>query len=195
MKIRNVSSLLALALLSANLGWSAVYDIDTVHSQVGFKIRHFVAKTGGQFDKYTGSITYDEKKPADFKAEAVIETASVNTANGKRDEHLRSADFFNVEKFPTMTFKSTKAEPQADGTIKVTGNFTLLGVTKPVILTVEIGGVTKDPWGGTRAGFSAKGKINRKEFGMNYNKVLDTGGVMLGEDVEVALEVEGVAKK
>jgi polyisoprenoid-binding protein YceI len=194
-KLRKLGSILALALLGANMGWSAVYDIDTVHSQVGFKIRHFVAKTGGQFDKYTGSITFDEKKPANFQADATIEATSINTANDKRDEHLRSADFFNVEKFPTIKFKSTKAEPQSDGTIKVTGDFTMLGVTKPIVLSVEVGGVTKDPWGGTRAGFSAKGKINRKEFGMNYNKVLDTGGVMLGEDVELSIEVEGVAKK
>ncbi len=195
MKYIKQTGLLALVLLSANMGWAATYDIDTVHSQVGFKIRHFVAKTGGQFDKFSGKVTFDEKKPADMKAEATIETASINTANQKRDDHLRSPDFFNVEKHPQITFKSTKAEPQSDGSIKLTGDFTMLGVTKPVTLTVEVGGVAKDPWGGTRVGFSAKGKINRKDFGMTYNTVLDTGGVMLGEDVEVLLEVEGVSKK
>lgn len=178
------------ALLNTSLAFSAVYEIDTVHSQVGFKIRHFVAKSSGQFDKFSGSVTYDDKKPADLKAEATIETTSINTANQKRDDHLRSPDFFDAQKYPKMTFKSTKAAPQADGTIKLTGDLTLRGVTKPVTLDVELGGMAPDPWGGTRTGFSAKGKINREDFGMTY----DAAGA-LGKEVDILIEVEGVAKK
>lgn len=179
----------------ASLSHAAVYDIDQSHSQVGFKIRHLVSKTGGVFKSYAGSVNYDEAKPETLSVEATIQTTSVDTNEPKRDEHLRTADFFNVEKFPTMTFKSTKTKKVKAGVWQITGDLTLLGVTKPVVLDVDGGEITNDPWGNTRVGFSAKTKINRKDWGMVYNKVLDKGALMVGEEVEISIEIEGIKKK
>ncbi len=192
MKLILKLSLAVVALSLSGLAHATVFNIDAVHSDVGFKIRHFVAKTGGKFAKFSGTVDFDQKKPEAIKVNAVIETASVDTNNDKRDEHLRGADFFNVTKFPVMTFKSNSAKSAGEGKLQVMGDFTLLGVTKPLTLDVTYVGVAADPWGGTRSGFSATGKINRKDFGMVYNSVLDNGGLMLGEEVEIQLEVEGV---
>jgi polyisoprenoid-binding protein YceI len=187
--------LVALLALAVSGVQAADFDIDVAHSNVGFRIRHLVSKTTGRFDKFSGTVSFDKDKPADLKANVVIQTASVNTDNEKRDTHLKSADFFNVEKFPTMTFKSTGAKKTADDKIQLTGDLTMLGVTKPVTLDVTVGGVMNDPWGGTRSGFSATGKLNRKDFGMVYNMTMDKGGLMLGDDVELVIEVEGVQSK
>ena len=194
MKLVSKIGLATLVLSLSGLAQAAVYDIDSSHSEVGFKVRHFVAKTGGIFKKFSGKIEFDEKKSESIKVDAVIETASVDTSNDKRDEHLRGADFFNVEKFPTMTFKSTGAKKGSDGKIQVMGDLTILGVTKPVTLDVSFAGVSPDSWGGLRSGFSASGKVNRKDFGMVYNSVLDNGGLMLGEDVDIMIEIEGIAE-
>lgn len=177
------------------LAQAAEYAADPVHSQVGFQIRHLVSKTRGYFKEYDVTLSYDPAKPEASKVEAVIQTQGIDTNHEKRDNHLRSPDFFNVEKFPTMTYQSASAKRVAPNKLKVAGTLTLLGVSKPVTLDVEEGGVAKDPWGNTRAGFVATAKINRKDFGMVWNKALDAGGLLLGDDVEINLEIEAVQKK
>lgn len=188
-------AILGLALLTNLNINAATWELDQAHSEVRFKIRHLVSKTAGRFTDFSGSIEFDEKNPLKMQADATIKTPSVNTDNEKRDEHLRNEDFFNVAKYPTMTFKSTGAKKDKDGNMKLMGDLTLLGVTKPVVLNVEIGGVGPDPWGNTRAGFSASTKISRKDFGMTYNIPLDKGGLVLGDEVEINLEVEAIQKK
>lgn len=171
-----------------------VYVIDASHSQVGFRVRHLVGKVPGRFTSFSGTVDYVPGKPKSWKVDATIDPASINTDNVKRDGHLKNADFFDVEKFPTMTFKSTKVTDVKGDSAKLHGDLTMHGVTKPVVLDLEVGGTTKDPWGNTRAGFSATGTIDRKDFGIVWNKALDTGGVMLGDDVAITLDIEAVLK-
>lgn len=185
----------AVALFMSHISFAAVYKIDTGHSQVGFGIRHLVSKTKGSFKQFAGSVDFDEKDLSKLKVDAIIQTASVDTNEPKRDAHLKSTDFFNVEKFPTMTFKSTSVKKISDSKAQVTGDLTLLGVTKPVTLDVEYTGMQNDPWGGTRTGFSATGKLNRKDFGMVFNMTVDKGGLLLGDDVDLTIDVEGVKQK
>lgn len=170
------------------------YQIDAAHSSVEFRIRHLVGKTAGRFDKFEGSFDFTPGKPQDWKATATIDAASINTANAKRDDHLRNEDFFDVAKCPKLEFKSKKASLGKDGKGKLEGELTMHCVTKPVKLDLEITGPTKDPWGGERVGVTATGKVNRKDWGISYNKVLDAGGLMLGEDVQFQLEIEGIHK-
>ncbi len=188
----------AFALVSALLpgaGFAATYDIDASHSTVGFRIRHFVSRVNGSFTKVSGAIEYDAKRPAAAKVTATIETASITTANERRDGHLKSADFFDVEKYPSMTFVSKKVTAAGKNRLKVLGDLTLHGICKPVVLDVTYSGQATDPWGGKRAGFSASTRINRKDYGVVWNKVLDQGGTMLGDDVDITLDIEAVEKK
>ena len=171
-----------------------VYEIDASHSQVGFRIRHLVGKVPGRFTKFSGTVEFTPGKPETWKATASIDPASINTDNEKRDGHLRSPDFFDVEKHPEMSFKSVKVAGFKGDKAKLHGELTMHGVTKPVVLDLELGGTTKDPWGNTRAGFTATGTINRKDFGIVWNKALDADGLMLGEEVSISLEVEAVLK-
>ncbi len=172
-------------------GWADTYVLDPAHSSVEFRVAHLmVSKVRGNFDKFAGWFEYDPKDLGVWKASATIEAASVNTRVEKRDAHLRSGDFFDVEKHPTLEFRSLQAEKGVAGRKRLTGNLTLHGVTKPVVLDVEEGGVTKDPWGGTRSGFTASGKINRSEFGITGG----AAGMAVGETVEIMIEVEGVKK-
>lgn len=175
---------------------AAVYDIDPGHSEISFRIRHLVSKISGRFTGFSGIIEFEPGKPLSLKAEATISAESVSTGNGKRDEHLKSADFFNVAKFPLLTFKSTgmKSLPKEKERIQMTGDLTLLGTTKPVTLDVVFNGMAVDPSSATRAGFTAKGTINRKDFGMNYNVSTDKG-VVIGDEVELLLEVQAVERK
>ncbi|MDX6769439.1 MAG: YceI family protein [Elusimicrobiota bacterium] len=175
----------ALAFGAAAPAAAATYAIDATHSTVGFRVRHFVAKTSGRFTQFGGTIEYAEGKPASWKVEATIDPASINTDNEKRDGHLKSPDFFDVEKCPAMGFKSTKVTDFKDGAGKLHGDLTMHCVTKPVVLDLEVGGVQ-----GAKAGFSAKGKIARKDFGIVWNRALDNGGAVLGEEVEVTLDIE-----
>jgi len=170
------------------------YTIDSSHSSVLFSVHHLVGRVAGHFDKFEGTFNYDAAKPETWQAEATIQAASVNTANDKRDAHLKTPDFFDVAKYPTLTFKSTGVTDVKDNHGKLAGNLTMHGVTKPVVLDLEIGGTIKDPWGNQRAGATATGHLNRKDFGMNWNKVLDTGGLMVGEEITIELNIEGVAK-
>lgn len=171
-----------------------VYVIDTAHSQVGFRIKHLVGKVPGRFTSFSGTIDYTPGKPESWKVDAKIDPATINTDNEKRDGHLKSPDFFDVAKFPAMTFKSTKVTGVKGEAAKLHGDLTMHGVTKPVVLDLEIGGAAKDPWGNARAGFSAAGTLNRKDFGIVWNKTLDAGGLMLGDDVAITLDIEATAK-
>lgn len=177
------------------LARAANYDIDTAHSSAGFAVRHLaVSNVRGEFAKVTGVVEYDAKDPSKTRVEATIDAASVTTRDPKRDEHLKSADFFDVAQYPVITFKSTKVEKASQG-LKVKGDLTLHGVTRPVVLDVQ--GPTpevKDPWGNVRAGASATAKINRKDFGMSFNKTLDSGGLVVGDEVAITIDVELVKK-
>lgn len=173
----------------------ARWDIDPEHSTIEFRVSHMVvSKTSGRFMDYRGFVEMDADAE-NFKAiEATINAASVNTNHDKRDAHLRHADFLNVERFPAMTYKMKSYQKQGE-TYTVVGDLTLRGVTKEVPLTVTFNGVTKDPWGNTRAGFSADGTLNRKDFGMVWNKALDSGGLVVGNEVQIRLDIECIKAK
>jgi polyisoprenoid-binding protein YceI len=191
--MRKTTIVTAVLLLTvAAAAQAATYKIDPSHSAVSFKVRHLMISTvRGSFDEFSGSFTYIKDNPAPWQVAAEIQTASVNTNDSKRDDHLRTADFFDVEKHPTMTFRSTKVTGQGER-FKLHGDLTLLGVTKPVVLDLEITGETVDPWGNHRVGFSATGKLDRKEWGMTWSRALDTGGVMVGDEVGIELEIQGI---
>jgi polyisoprenoid-binding protein YceI len=166
------------------------WNIDTVHSTVGFTVRHLmVSKVHGLFTKWKGTLAFDEANVAASQVEVTIDVASVDTREPQRDAHLRSGDFFEAEKFPQMTFKSTKVQG-TKAAFKVTGDLTLRGVTKSVVLDVEYAGRTVHPQLGERAGFSAHTSINRKDFGVTYNQVLEAGGLALSEKVDIVIEIE-----
>lgn len=175
---------------------AAPWSIDTDHSNVGFKVRHMmVSNVKGEFAKYSGIVDIDDKDVTKSKVEVTIDTTSVNTGVVKRDEHLKSADFFDVAKYPTMTFISKKVKKAGNNKLKVYGYLTLHGVTKEVVLDVE--GPTKaykDPWGNTKRGAVATVKINRKDFGLKWNAAIESGGVMVGEEITIALEIELLKK-
>ena len=171
------------------------YDVDLDHSTMEFSIAHMVvSKTTGRFTDYTGFIEMDPDASKVNAIEAVVKTASVTTNHAKRDTHLRSPDFFNVEKYPTMTYKMKSYRKTGDEYTAV-GDLTLLGVTKEVTLVGKFNGVAKDPWGNTRAGFTGAGKLNRKDFGMNWSKALDNGGLVVGDEVAIRLEIEAIKAK
>jgi polyisoprenoid-binding protein YceI len=167
------------------------FTVDKAHSEVTFRVRHLaISNVSGRFTDFDGAIQIDQAKPEASSVEFTIQTASVNTANEGRDKHLRSADFFDAEKFPTITFKSTKVVPAGKDRFDVTGTFTMHGVTKTVTLPVSFLGFAKDPWGGERGGFETSITLNRKEYGIVWNKVLDAGGTLLGDDVAVSINLE-----
>ncbi len=171
---------------------SQVYQIDPAHSTVSFTIKHMmIAKVHGGFEKLSGKLVYDAANPAQSSIEVEIDAASINTRESQRDAHLKSADFFDVEKFPTLSFKSTKIEANGDGELKLIGDLTIHGVTNSVILAVE--GPTaemKDPWGNLKIGASATTKIKRKDFGLTWNAALEAGGFLVGDDVTISLDVQ-----
>ena len=172
---------------------TGTWNIDPSHSAIAFSVRHMVvSKTRGRFNKWSGQLRFDAENPSASSVEVTIDPASLDTADAQRDGHLRSPDFFDVEKYPTASFRSTKVEVTFEGRYRVTGALTLHGVTKPVVLDVSYEGSGKDPWGGERAGFSATTTIDRKDFGLEWNKALETGGLLVGEKVELNLEIEAV---
>jgi polyisoprenoid-binding protein YceI len=185
-------SIFAILLLSTAPVSAATYKIDQDHTSVSFKIRHILSNVQGQFNKFEGTFDYEPDKPETWKAQGTIEAASIDTNVEPRDKHLRSADFFDVEKYPTISFKTTGVKEVSGNTAKVDGLLEVHGVEKPVVLDVEIHGVAKDPWGNVRASFTATTKINRKDFGLNWNEVLETGQLLVGEEVKITLEVEGI---
>ena len=167
------------------------WNIDSSHSAIQFVVRHMMlSKVRGEFEKFTGTVTLDEKNPTNTSVEIQVDINSINTRDAKRDGHLKSPDFFNAEVYPTMTFKSTKVEQTDAQHARLIGNLTIRDVTKPVTLTVEHLGIVKNPWGMTSAGFSATTKINRKDWGLNWNMALETGGFLVGDDIEINVELE-----
>lgn len=171
----------------------STYQIDPSHSTASFSIKHMmIAKVHGAFDKISGQLNYDSANPTKSSVEVVIEAASVNTREPQRDTHLRSPDFFDVEKYKTITFKSTRVEGSGSE-LKVVGDLTIHGVTQKVTLDVEGPSVEmKDPWGNIKLGASAKTKIKRKDFGLTWNAALEAGGFLVGDDVSIDLEIQFV---
>lgn len=168
------------------------YTIDPAHTTVDFRVRHLMVSTvRGEFSGVSGTVVYDPKNPANSKIEATIDATSIATREPQRDAHLKSPDFLDVEKYPKITFSSTKITPAGEGEWKVAGNLTIHGVTHEVMLKVE-GPTpeTKDPWGNIKIGASAATKINRKDFGLVWNMALETGGVLVGDEVAIHLEIE-----
>jgi polyisoprenoid-binding protein YceI len=171
---------------------ASTWNINPDHSSIQFQVRYMgVVNVKGSFDKFQGTVNLEEKNLAKSSVHVSIESASINTGVEKRDEHLRTDDFFDCPKHPTITFKSIKVIPTGKGKLKVVGDLTMMGVTKEVVL--EVDGPTpeiKDPWGNFRRGATAKTSINRKDFGMTWNKVLDTGGIMIADRVPIIMEIE-----
>ena len=194
--MKKTLTLLALAAVLALAGAPALgqtWTADTAHSTVGFQVRHMmISNVKGAFDKFAATVEGNPADPSTVKISATIEVASVNTREPKRDDHLRSGDFFDAAKFPEMTFASTKVEKVSATKAKVTGNLTLRGVTKPVTLDVEYTAPVKSPWGQTVVGATATGKINRQDFGVSFSKALETGGLLVGDEVTIQLELEFV---
>lgn len=182
---------LAIAFSLALPAAASTWVLDDAHSTVGFSVKHMmVTEQKGAFDKFTGTVELDEKDATKSKVNVEIDVASINTKNVKRDEHLRSPEFFDAAKFPKITFKSNKIEKAGAG-FKVLGDLTMHGVTKPVVLDVApLSDEFKDPWGGTHRGTTAKTVVARKDFGLAWNKTLEKGGVVVGEDVAIELNIE-----
>jgi polyisoprenoid-binding protein YceI len=172
----------------------STWNIDPAHSVAEFKVKHMmISNVKGQFAKVSGALNLDESDITKSRVETTIDAASINTREEQRDAHLKSADFFHVEQHPTLSFKSTKITQTANGELAVAGDLTIRGVTRNVVFLVE--GPTapaKDPWGNTRIGFSATTKINRKDFGLTWNAALETGGILVGEEVTITLDIQYV---
>jgi polyisoprenoid-binding protein YceI len=167
--------------------------IDTSHSSIGFTVRHMMfAKVRGHFGQWKGTIAFDEADPTRSRVEVHIDAASIDTREPKRDAHLRSPDFLDAEKHPALDFISGKIESLGGTRYRVDGALTIRGTTKAVVLEAELLGKGKDPWGNERVGFHATTRINRKEFGLTWNQALETGGILVGEEVEISLDVEAV---
>lgn len=170
---------------------AGTWAIDPVHSEVSFTVRHMmVSKVRGHFRDFSGTIVTGEN-PLDSSVTAEIDLASIDTRNEQRDAHIKSADFFDIEQFPTMTFRSTEVRPDG-GDFVLVGELSLHGVTKPVELALEVNGFTPDPYGGTRVGFTATGQINRRDFGVDISMPMDGGGVVVGDKVQLSLEIQAV---
>jgi len=173
---------------------STLWNIDPVHSHAQFKVKHMmISNVKGEFTSVKGSLQFDEASIETSQIQAEIDASSINTREPQRDTHLKSADFFDVEKFPTLSFRSTNVSKKADGDLVVAGELTIHGVTRPVTFTVEgPSAPAKDPWGNTRIGLSATTRISRKDFGLTWNAALETGGILVGDEVTISLDVEFV---
>lgn len=171
---------------------AATWQIDSAHSQIGFKVRHMmVSWVRGEFGEFSGTIEYDPAKPKATSATVTVQLASVDTNEPKRDAHLVSADFFDIAQYPTMTFTSTKVAKADGDELELVGDLTLHGVTKQVVLEIEgLGQPVTDPWGNYRTGATVTGTINRHDFGVSWNDTLDAGGVVVGDEVQLVIEVE-----
>jgi polyisoprenoid-binding protein YceI len=184
-------AVLAAAVAAAAPTFAAdTYQFDKAHTTVGFTVRHIVTNVGGKFQDFAGTIHIDEAKPESSSVEFTIQAASIDTNEPKRDEHLKSPDFFDVAQYPTITFKSTSVKPTGKDAYEVAGNLTMRGVTKPVTLPVTFLGEGKDPWGNEKVGFELSTVLNRKDYGINWNKTLDAGGVLVSDEVKVQISVE-----
>ncbi|MCG8350018.1 MAG: YceI family protein [Chloroflexales bacterium] len=167
------------------------WQIDNSHSHIQFSVRHMmISKVRGQFERFAGTVEFNENDPATSSVEVQIEAASIDTRDEKRDGHLQSPDFLDVAQYPYLTFKSKRVEKIDDSHGKITGDLTIRGVTKEVVLAVEYSGQAKSPWGTTSAGFSATTTINRRDWGLTWNAPLETGGVLVGDEAAIAIELE-----
>src|SRR5688572_20228745 len=163
------------------------WTIDAAHSQVGFAVKHLmIATVRGRFSSVSGTVEFPEGDYKDARADVTIDAASIDTREEKRDAHLRSADFFDVEKFPTLAFKSRRVQAISGDTFQLVGDLTIRDITREVVLDVEVEGFQKDPWGNRRAGFSASTKVNRKDFGLTWNQALETGGLLVGDEIKIS---------
>jgi len=174
---------------------TGTFQIDKTHSEAAFEVRHLISKVRGRFADFEGTIEYDEEKPAQSKVNVTIQAASVDTNTPDRDQHLRSDDFFAVEQYPTLTFVSTAITPTGSGAFDVAGNLTMRGVTKPIVIPVSYLGKAQDPWGNEKVAFEGEVKLNRKDFGLNWNAAIEAGGFLVGDEVKVSLSVQAAAQK
>lgn len=165
-------------------------EIDRSHSEVAFQVRHLLSKVRGRFADFAGTIQFDEAQPRNSRVDVVIQAASVDTAEPDRDKHLRSADFFDVAKFPTLTFSTTSVTPRSGDSYDVAGDLTIHGVTKQVTLPASFLGRAQDPWGNVKYVFESELTLNRKDFGLSWNAALETGGFLVGDEVKVMLSVQ-----
>lgn len=170
------------------------FAIDKTHSEALFTVRHLITKVRGRFKDFEGTIVYDTARPEQSSVQFAIQATSIDTNETNRDAHLRSADFFDVEKYPTITFKSTQVKAAGSQGFEVTGILSMHGIDKEIVLPIAFHGFAKDPWGNERAGFEGEVKLNRKEFGLNWNAALETGGFLVGDEVLVTLSVQAVAQ-
>ena len=166
------------------------YAIDKSHSEFTFQVRHLITKVRGHFEDYAGTIEFDAANPANSKVNVTIQVASIDTKDAQRDGHLKSDDFFSAETFPTITFVSTKITPKGGEDFQVEGDLTIRDVTKSVVLPVTHLGTAKDPWGNLKLAFEGETTINRKEFGLNWNAALETGGFLVGDEVKIGLQIQ-----
>lgn len=188
---RMIAALIALA----PCAHAGVYRIDPDHSSVVFRVRHLVGHVTGQFNRFEGSFVYEKADPGVWKASATIDAASIDTRTKQRDDHLRSGDFFDVKNHPTLSFVSTKVTGVKGGRAKLLGKLTILEETRPVVFDLEIGGMAKGSDGLEHAAFTAKTRIDRKDFGLTWNDTIETGGVLVGDNVDITLEIEGILQK
>ena len=172
---------------------TTTYRIDPAHSEVAFQVRHLLTRVRGRFSQFEGTFTYDDQEPGASSVEVTIQAASIDTNEPSRDAHLRSADFFDVDKYPTLTFRGTRVQASNPERLDVTGDLTIHGVTRPVTLAVTALGRAKDPWGNEKLGFEAETTINRKDFGLTWNAALETGGVLVGDEVRIQLSIQAAA--
>lgn len=179
----------SLVALAGTPAFAVEWKVDGGHSQATFEVRHFVSEVSGRFNEVAGTIQFDSAKPEASKVEMTVQSKSIDTANENRDNHLRSPDFFDVERFPTLSFKSTAVKVDSATQLSVTGDFTLHGVTKSVTIPVRVLGMIETPRG-TKAGFKTQFVINRKDYGVLWNQTLDAGGTVLGEEVAITISIE-----
>ncbi|MDD5052997.1 MAG: YceI family protein [Sulfuricurvum sp.] len=188
---KTFSTLASFILLSSASLFAGTYTIDTEHSSVGFKVKHMmISDVSGKFDKFSGSADYDEKTKSLNALIGKIDVNSINTSNEKRDAHLKSPDLFDTKAFPEMTFVLDQVKGD-----KAYGKLTMHGVTKNIVLNLENNGIVKDPWGNQRLGLELSGNLNRKDYGINWNKTLETGGIVVGEIVKLDIMLEGLLNK
>lgn len=171
---------------------TTTYSIDKAHSELTFQVRHLLTKVRGRFSDFSGTIEYDVENPERSQVNVEVQAASIDTNERDRDVHLRSADFFDVEKTPALTFRSTGIQRTSDGTFAVTGDLTIHGVTRSVSFDAFLLGKAKDPWGNERIAFEAETTINRKDFGLTWNAALETGGFLVGDEVTISVSVQAV---
>jgi polyisoprenoid-binding protein YceI len=196
MKIKSLVYIFATFLLFSSVSSAATYEVDPSHTQVLFKVRHLgISNVTGLFSEFTGTLEFDPNAVVSSSVKAEVSVASIDTQDKKRDDHLRGEDFFNVKKSPSMRFQSKKIKDAKGDNFTVVGDLTINGVTKTIELDTEFLGAAKDPWGNERVAFEASAKINRKDFGLTWNKLLESGSLLVGEEVKIILEVEAIKKK